>query len=523
MKKNLPVTQNERVLAEGTELVSATDTKGRITHANPAFVEISGFAEDELVGSNHNIVRHPDMPPAAFQNLWDTLKRGRPWMGVVKNRCKSGDHYWVDAFVTPSLDGDDIVGYESVRVAPQRATVARAEALYKTLSGGNRPRFRLPTLSLAQRLSAGFALTSGLAIFGAAATMSLPLAGATLAWLGSSVSGAAVVYGLLRGLRDAAQAAREVSDNPAMQYVYTGRRDEVGNLTFAIQTLRAQLRTVLGRIRESACKVTRESADLNRIVAEMAGNMDLQRREVDMVATAMEEMSSSIRDVAQNAANASSSTEQTRDRASAGQVAVDCAIANTRRMADGISRATQTIASLQDDSEAIGAVLGVIRDIADQTNLLALNAAIEAARAGDQGRGFAVVADEVRKLASRTQDSTAEIQAMIERLQTSAGNAVQAMGSSCDQVEESVRSAQQVSEHLQQICVQVASLDDMGRSIATAAEQQSSVSQEISRNIHRIGETAAALADGSRSTREVGEHVSRQAADLESLIRRFRA
>ena len=207
----------------------------------------------------------------------------------------------------------------------------------------------------------------------------------------------------------------------------------------------------------------------------------------------------------------------------AGQVAVDCAIANTRRMADGISRATQTIASLQDDSEAIGAVLGVIRDIADQTNLLALNAAIEAARAGDQGRGFAVVADEVRKLASRTQDSTAEIQAMIERLQTSAGNAVQAMGSSCDQVEESVRSAQQVSEHLQQICVQVASLDDMGRSIATAAEQQSSVSQEISRNIHRIGETAAALADGSRSTREVGEHVSRQAADLESLIRRFRA
>ncbi|MCB1922798.1 MAG: PAS domain-containing protein, partial [Gammaproteobacteria bacterium] len=178
MKKNLPVTQNERVLAEGTELVSATDTKGRITHANPAFVEISGFAEDELVGSNHNIVRHPDMPPAAFQNLWDTLKRGRPWMGVVKNRCKSGDHYWVDAFVTPSLDGDDIVGYESVRVAPQRATVARAEALYKTLSGGNRPRFRLPTLSLAQRLSAGFALTSGLAIFGAAATMSLPLAGA---------------------------------------------------------------------------------------------------------------------------------------------------------------------------------------------------------------------------------------------------------------------------------------------------------------------------------------------------------
>jgi len=112
MKVNLPVTQREVVLGEEIAIISTTDLKGIITYVNPDLVRISGYTEDELVGKNHNILRHPDMPPEAFEDLWNTIKAGNAWRGLVKNRCKNGDHYWVDAYVTPIFDGKNIVGYQ---------------------------------------------------------------------------------------------------------------------------------------------------------------------------------------------------------------------------------------------------------------------------------------------------------------------------------------------------------------------------------------------------------------------------
>ncbi|AVZ79330.1 hypothetical protein C3497_07670 [Zoogloeaceae bacteirum Par-f-2] len=134
MKVNLPVTQREKPFPPGCYLVSKTDLKGIITYANDAFVEISGFTREELIGKNHNVIRHPDMPPQAFEDLWRTVKAGLPWRGLVKNRCKDGDHYWVDAFVVPVRENDQTVGYMSVRSAPSREAVAQAEALYQSLN-----------------------------------------------------------------------------------------------------------------------------------------------------------------------------------------------------------------------------------------------------------------------------------------------------------------------------------------------------------------------------------------------------
>jgi aerotaxis receptor len=133
LKINLPVTQREKPFPPGCYLVSKTDLKGAITYANEAFVELSGFTREELIGKNHNLVRHPDMPPQAFEDLWRTVKAGLPWRGIVKNRSKDGDHYWVDAFVVPVHEGDSIVGYMSVRSQPSRQAVADAEALYRKL------------------------------------------------------------------------------------------------------------------------------------------------------------------------------------------------------------------------------------------------------------------------------------------------------------------------------------------------------------------------------------------------------
>ena len=522
MKKNLPVTGKRRTFPADTELVSATDTKGVITHANQAFVDVAGFAQDELLGHSHNVVRHPDMPPAAFANLWDQLKKGEPWMGIVKNRCKNGDHYWVDAFVTPSLEGDRVVGFESVRVAPDPSALDRAEKLYRKLwKTGKGP--KLPKPGLGVKLGLGFSATAAIGIFGGAVLGGTPLLPAAATWLFTSVAGFAGSHLLLGGLREAAGEARKLADNPVMQVVYTGRSDEVGNLAFAIKTLQAQLRTVLGRIRESADGVANESGKLSATAASMTESMEVQQNEIDMIATAVEQMSASVHEVAQSAATASAATETTNERAVAGQHALESAVRSTGKVAEGVTNAASTIESLEQDSENIGTVLVVIRGIAEQTNLLALNAAIEAARAGEQGRGFAVVADEVRTLASRTQASTEEIQGMIEGFQGSARDAVRAMELSQTQVAESVENTQQVGTQLQDIFEQVAALEHMGRSIATSADQQSSVSQEISKNLHRISDTAVSLTEGSQSTRAIGSQVSAQAAELRSLIRRFSA
>lgn len=129
MRKNLPVTDTERTFSPSQKLISSTDLKGKIKHCNQAFVDISGFCRDELIGQPHNIVRHPDMPQKAYEEMWACLKAGIPWMGLVKNRCKNGDFYWVSAYVTPVTENGEIVGYESVRSCPSRKDVARAEKL----------------------------------------------------------------------------------------------------------------------------------------------------------------------------------------------------------------------------------------------------------------------------------------------------------------------------------------------------------------------------------------------------------
>ncbi|RMD79654.1 MAG: PAS domain S-box protein, partial [Gammaproteobacteria bacterium] len=171
MRLNLPVTGREREVPPGVELVSATTAKGVITHANEAFVAVSGFAEEELLGQAHNIVRHPDMPPEAFAELWRCLKAGRPWMGIVKNRCKNGDHYWVDAYVTPLQEGERIVGHESVRVRAEPELVRRAEAAYARLrrqrrrGRPSRPLWRAP--GLGARAAAAAGATGAAALAGA--------------------------------------------------------------------------------------------------------------------------------------------------------------------------------------------------------------------------------------------------------------------------------------------------------------------------------------------------------------------
>ncbi len=523
MKINLPVTDKEVCLTEQDVIVSTTDLKGAVTYANADFLRISGYSEEELLGKNHNIIRHPDMPPAAFSDLWQTLKAGKSWMGIVKNRCKNGDYYWVDAYVTPMFEGDRIVGYQSVRVKPHRKEVERAERLYRQLMSDKPRRLRMPPLSLMQKLG-GTATLLMLALLGVlVAYLNMPFRQASALVLPVLALQWAAIGFFLRPLRTVAREAAKVVDNPVMQQVYTGSTDEIHKPLLAIRMLQARLRTVIDRITDSAGALEHIAEETTATVEKKKQTVLRQQRETDQVAAAINEMAASIKEVAGSADQASRAAAEANGQAGQGKEIMSRIVGSTQALADEVQNAAAVIQQLKEHSKEIDVVLEVIKNIAEQTNLLALNAAIEAARAGEQGRGFAVVADEVRTLAQRTQQSTEEIEEMIARFRSETDRAVTVMNGSCAQARETVACAAQGGEALDGITNDVATITDMNQHIAAAAEQQTAVAEEINQNICNITQTAEETSQAIREVAEANERLARLARDFTGMTRQFNA
>jgi len=524
VKKNLPVTQRENDYPASQRIVSTTDLKGITSYVNDDFMSIAGFAEDELVGKSHNIVRHPDMPPVAFKDLWDTIKADKPWMGIVKNRCKNGDYYWVDAFVTAVKENHQTVGYQSVRLKPNRDHVKRAEALYKNVWKGI-PAWKTLLTSLKPKLTGSIIYTQATALAAGLVTHSFVggLTGAIVGFAAGLAVGVGLAFMVSAPWRKAAENAQSIFSNPIAQHVYTGRADELGQLELAIKMLESQLETVVWRIGDASHNLeasAHHAVDLSRRTNE---DMDRQANEIEMVATAMNEMTATVHDVASNASHTAEATRLADQEVQAGKVVVNQSIETIGQLAKRVEEAVAVIAKLAMDSEHIGSVVEVIRGIAEQTNLLALNAAIEAARAGEQGRGFAVVADEVRTLASRTQSSTDEIQEMIQKLQDAAGQAVGVMEQGQHAARSSVEQASHAGESLESITRAVDIITAMTTQIATAAEEQSAVAEEINRNVVNISTVAAGTKEAANSALIDNESLEREVKKLQQMVKQFGA
>lgn len=520
MRQNLPVTQKNYDYPSDWILLSTTDTSSVIKYANHSFCEVAGFKLDELVGEPHNLVRHPDTPPQAFEDLWSTIKGGNPWKGLVKNRCANGDHYWVDAFVTPISEQGKVVEFQSIRTKPTNEQIQRAEKAYKELNEKGKISKLKRVLSLPMKLGVLACISQLPMLYLAMKSGALGLGLLLVSLMGLFFGG----YLLLARFRGVVDKCKGIYSNPLMSYLYTGHVDDVAQIELALQMQNSEMKAMLGRALDSCEQTADKSMESVSKSEEVKTNSLSLTKEVEQVATAMQEMTATLSDMASNCSDAATSSQSASEEADAGDKIVSQTISLVQSLSEQLSKTSEVIAELEEHSKGIGSVLDVIQSIAEQTNLLALNAAIEAARAGDQGRGFAVVADEVRALAQRTHESTTEIQTMIDLLQQGTGKAVSNVHKGVDSAQLCAEQAKQAGNALRTIRDAVASITDMTHHIASAVEEQSNVAIEVNRSVVTISELNSSsneLGDEMVSINHmVMDNISSQKVLVEQFLKR---
>ena len=505
MRSNLPVTQQEYRFSTEQTLVSVTDLKGRITYCNRAFVEVSGYSTGELLGQPHNLVRHPDMPEEAFRDMWDTIQAKLPWTGLVKNRRKNGDHYWVRANATPMLDGEQITGYLSVRTAPSAQAVEQAEKLYARMRQEQQSGRVATVLRHGQVIRAGaigklsrlfkpgvtakLALVQvllGVLMFGLIAA-GLPLTVLAIAAALVAVFATWSAWAMtVKPLDALVSDANHLAAGDLSHAVSVGSPGRIGQLQQALNQMSVNLRTVVSDVRQ-------EMDQLGLSVQEIAdGNQDLSER-TESQASNLEETAASMEQIHDN-------IQQSSESALRGYRLADETKEVTHRSNDAVTSVARSMQEISEASKKITEIIQLIEGVAFQTNILALNAAVEAARAGDQGRGFAVVASEVRALAQRTAAAAKEIKLLIttsnERI--AAGNSQTAVAlermnvalGAVDKVtvvlEEISTTSKEQSMGVSQINEAVTQMDTMTQQNAAMVEELAATAQSLSSQVQEV-------------------------------------
>ncbi|MBR9882313.1 MAG: methyl-accepting chemotaxis protein [Oceanospirillales bacterium] len=516
MRVNKPVTTTEKRFPPEQKLISTTDAKGVIKHCNQAFIDISGFSKEELIGKPHNLVRHPDMTAEAFNVMWEHLKAGKPWMGLVKNRCKNGDFYWVNAYVTPITENGKIIGYESVRVCPKREDVERAQRVYERINRGKSAvPFRLPVPHW---------VMFGLSLVIAAYLMAIDMtqAAAILMAAGGALSLAVQQFVSQRALASVLGLVTKSFCHPVAVATYTDDPGPIGALKVAILSEFAHLETALTRIQDAAQSVAVEAQSAQELSHSSHDALMRQQGDTEQVAAAVHQMAATINEVSGHVQETASQADNANQVVHSGKnfaLTARESIDQLNRTVDGIA---SSIGELAQQTHKIADAAGIIEQIAEQTNLLALNAAIEAARAGDHGRGFAVVADEVRQLAKRTQDSTGEIHDILSKLRKSVDGAVEIAGEGQSQAHDGLSNVYETEQILNQISEMMSNIANMSLQMATAVEEQAHVSDEIGRQVTSIADISAHSLKETEQSSSMMRKLRGVADEMKELVVGFR-
>lgn len=507
----------ETLLNDNEQLVSTTDLKGVITYSNEAFCRIAEYSQQELLGQNHNLVRHSDMPKAAFADMWERLKQGKAWRGIVKNRTKSGGYYWVDAYVTPIYENGQMSGYQSVRVKPKAEWVTIADKAYKGLINAEKSG-RSWSLQISDSVRYAILLGS----LSAPMLSNLMQMGQAASWLCSVLPLSVLALLFRQELIDTPSQLKKLQTkfDSISRLVYSGN-SKFSVADFHIKLLSARIRTVLGRMTDSAKPLQDLADNLSATSYQVTEALDQQTKDILQVREATEEVEIAANEVSNSAQEAHQIVDVTIGTCAGAKESIHQTHTNLENLSAQAEKATQTTYHLSEQAQNVSQMMEEIGGIAEQTNLLALNAAIEAARAGEQGRGFAVVADEVRALSGRTSNATVQIKESIEAMLSTIESWQKEIITNQEQTNECGEVAKLSADRLSEVETLMNSMSELMKTVDSSASQQRQLSSNVNLHIQSIASTAEQNLAATHSVRTHATELKEQVNEFYQLAKRF--